>query len=282
VIHEGPAVFCADDAFHGISGAWVPRRVADLQRVYFDKEHFTARRMTPFARLIGDEWMLLPAEADKPLHALLREVINPLFTPTRMAALEDKVRGYARASVQGLRDRGGCEFLRDFCFEFPIKIFLELMGMPQQRTAEFLVWKNKLLHSTDMDETVQTTRLVVAYLRQEIADRRAVSQRPHQGALFQLQQARQRIVQLQDRHRQHHCPIFALESRGGGPSGRMADPAEVPSSTRGRRRAGERGAGPVADELGGGAATTSTCVRSTRKTARDALDGQHRGGAPPW
>jgi cytochrome P450 len=172
-IHEGPAVFWADNAFYGIGGAWVPRRVADLQTVYFDKEHYTARGMAPFASLIGEDWMLLPAEADKPLHALLRGAINPLFTPTRMAALEDKVRGYAREYVQGLRDRGGCEFLRDFCFEFPIKIFLELMGMPQERTAEFLAWENKLLHPADIDETVKTTRSVVAYLRQEIADRRA-------------------------------------------------------------------------------------------------------------
>jgi len=172
-IHEGPAVFWADNAFYGIGGAWVPRRVADLQAVYFDKEHYTARGMAPFASLIGEDWILLPAEADKPLHALLREVINPLFAPTRMAALEDKVRGYAREYVRGLRDQGGCEFLRDFCFEFPIKVFLELMGMPQQRSAEFLAWEDKLIHSTGIDETVATTRLVVGYLRREIADRRA-------------------------------------------------------------------------------------------------------------
>ncbi|MHC0054674.1 cytochrome P450 [Actibacterium sp. D379-3] len=61
----------------------------------------------------------------------------------------------------------------DFAFEFPIKVFMELMGLPQDRTAEFLEWETGLLHSNDLQVIAGATRKVVDYLRGEIADRRA-------------------------------------------------------------------------------------------------------------
>ena len=104
------------------------------------------RGFAPFADPVGDTWFLVPAEVDPPQHAPLRAMVNPLFTPKRMAVLEEKIRTYARDYVERFRARGGCEFLSEFAFEFPIKVFMELMGLPQERTAQFLAWEHKLLH----------------------------------------------------------------------------------------------------------------------------------------
>lgn len=172
-IHEGPAVFWAEKAFHGISGAWIPRRGEDLRKIYADTEHFSARGIAPLSSLIDETWQLLPAEADPPLHGLLRAVMNPLFTPKRMTALEDQIRLYARGYIDVFRHRGSCEFLSDFAFEYPIRIFLELMGLPQERAVEFLAWEHDLLHATNLDEMKKATRAVVSYLRDQIEDRRA-------------------------------------------------------------------------------------------------------------
>ena len=62
----------------------------------------------------------------------------------------------------------------------------------------------------------------------------------------------------------------------------MADSAALARSTRGRRRTAGRGAGSVADQIGGGATTASKCVFSTLKSLPDALTGtwrwhRHRG-----
>jgi len=170
--HDGPEVFWAERAYNGIRGAWIPRKVEDLHTVYNDQEHFCARDFAPFARLLGEDWFLVPAEADAPDHAILRALVNPVFTPKRMAALEDKIRQYAREYVLSFRDRGHCEFMRDFAFEFPIKVFLELMGLPQERVGEFLQWEHKLLHEPDIQEIIKATRAVVDYLKEEMADRR--------------------------------------------------------------------------------------------------------------
>jgi cytochrome P450 len=171
-VHEGPEVFYARHAYPGGTPAWIIRRTEDLRQVYFDTEHFSNKDFSPFAKLIGETWSNLPAETDPPMHALYRAFVNPLFTPKAMAKLEDKIRAYALAYVEGFKDKGECEFMSDFAFEFPIKVFVELMGLPHERTAQFLDWEMNLLHNHDMGKIAAATRSVVDYLREEIEDRR--------------------------------------------------------------------------------------------------------------
>ena len=171
-IHEGPEVFWAERACSGYRGAWVPRTLEHLHTVYNDNVNFRARDSAAFAKLLGEDWFLVPAEADPPVHGTLRSMVNPVFTPKRMAALEDKIRWYARDIILAMRDRGSCEYMRDFAFEFPIKVFLELMGLPQHEVGRFLAWEHKLLHESDLNEIIKATRAVVDYLREQIEDRR--------------------------------------------------------------------------------------------------------------
>jgi cytochrome P450 len=136
-IHEGPEVFWAERCFNGLRGAWVVRGLEALQQLYQDTEHYTARGLVPFATLVGDSWHLALLETDPPMHSLLRAAINPLFTPRRVAELEDRICIYAREDILAFRNRGACEFMNDFAFEFPVKVFLELMGLPQSGRNSF-------------------------------------------------------------------------------------------------------------------------------------------------
>jgi cytochrome P450 len=90
-----------------------------------------------------------------------------------MAKLEDKIRQYAAEYIEAFRARGECEYMSEFAFEFPIKVFLELMGLPLERAPEFLQWEYGLLHEHDMAKVAEATRLVVGYLRSVIAERKA-------------------------------------------------------------------------------------------------------------
>jgi cytochrome P450 len=171
-IHKGPAIFYAHNAFPGGTPAWIARRDEDLRSIYMDHEHFTTKDFSPFSRLEGGNWRVLPIEFDPPQHTLYRMMMNPQFTPKRMAQLEDKIRHYAREYVLGFRDRGSCEFMSDFAFEFPIKVFLELMGLPLELTPSFMEWEHKLLHEPDINEVAAGTKAVINYLRGEIEDRR--------------------------------------------------------------------------------------------------------------
>lgn len=170
--HDGPEVFWAERVYAGVRGSWVPRTVKLMQQVYSDNKNFKARGMAPFAQLIGESWYVTPQEADLPEHPELRALVNPVFAPKRMAALEEKIRIYARDYFAAFKDKGRCEFMSEFAFEFPIKVFLELMGLPQERVAQFLAWEHTLLHEPDLAKVTEGTRTVVAYLRSEIDERR--------------------------------------------------------------------------------------------------------------
>jgi cytochrome P450 len=171
-VHEGPGIFYAPHAYPGGTPAWIVRRVEDLRKIYFDTDTFSSKDFSPYSKMIGDTWTNLPVEIDPPHHAKYRAFINPLFTPKAMTKLEGKIRSYAVEYIEAFRARGECEFMSEFAFEFPIKVFLELMEFPLSNTKQFLEWENGLLHEMDMSKMADATRNVVGFLREQIEDRR--------------------------------------------------------------------------------------------------------------
>jgi len=171
-VHEGPDAIYSMNAYPGDQPAWIFRRAKDVQAIYLDTEHFSAKDFAPFSKLLGDTWSVLPVETDPPMHGLYRNMMNPLFTPRRMAKLEDNVRNYARQYIAAFKDKGHCEFMNDFAFRFPINVFLDLMGLPMDMVDTFLKWENGLLHTPDLAEVANATRLVKEYLWEEIEKRR--------------------------------------------------------------------------------------------------------------
>jgi cytochrome P450 len=171
-IHDGPEVIYSLNAYFG-RPAWIFRRMEAVQRIYQDTEHFSSSDFAPFAKLLGDTWAVLPVEIDPPSHAPYRNMINPLFAPRKMAALEARVREFARMYIDKFKDKGHCEFMGEFAFPFPINVFLELMGLPMAKLDQFLEWEAGLLHTLEMETITEAARAVKEYLWEEIHKRRA-------------------------------------------------------------------------------------------------------------
>ena len=171
-IHTYPPIFWAEGVHPMLPGAWVPRTHAELQRIYQDTEHFTVRGTSQFAQMIGQEWYSIPHEADPPLHARYRMLLNPMFAPKYIARLEDRIRDFARSRLLELRPRGECDFVTDFAFEFPIRVFLELMGLPQEDMATFLEWEHAILRSSSPEPVAAALMKITAYLAEQCAERR--------------------------------------------------------------------------------------------------------------
>jgi cytochrome P450 len=173
-IHEGPPVFYAPDGWQGLEAAWVFRRAEDLRRIYMDTEHFSSKDFAPFATLVGQDWNVLPVEADPPRHRLYRTVMNPFFSNNRVVELNDQVRQRARDYIGQFRNRGQCEFVGDFAARFPIAVFLELFGLPLEDVDQFLAWEEDLLHNPDVDDKTAAVLAVKGYI-----DRVAEARREH-------------------------------------------------------------------------------------------------------
>jgi cytochrome P450 len=172
-IHAGyPDVFFTRDAYPGAQPAWVVRRFEDVSAIYKDNVNFINRGFAPFAMLTGEDWHLVPAEMDPPNHGRYRAMIFPLFTPKAVRGLEGKVTAFASHYIDRFKDRGQCEFMSEFAFEFPIKVILDLIGLPQEMVGQVMAWETDLLHGHDLETIAAATRNVVDYLRSEIEERK--------------------------------------------------------------------------------------------------------------
>jgi cytochrome P450 len=171
-IHQGPRVTYVTNIFPGKQPGWLLRTAEDLRALLQDTDNFTKRGMGKWAEMLGEDWMVIPTEADPPIHAFYRKALNPNFTPQKMVAMSDQIRERARAIIATFKDIGHCEFLQDFAVGYPVNIVLDLLGLPSERLPQFIAWEHDLLHTDDMTVRRDAVRAVKDYLIEEIDSRR--------------------------------------------------------------------------------------------------------------
>lgn len=171
-LHQGPDIIYATNGYPIDLPTWIPRKREHIQAIYLDEEHFSTENLSPFPMLSGGNWKVTPIEVDPPNHMGYRRFLNPLFTPKRLASLDDKVRQTARNFIAQFKDKGECDFMEEFSTKFPIAVFLDLMDFPQERMAQFMEWERMLLHSTDFEGIISGTQQVIAYLQGVIEERK--------------------------------------------------------------------------------------------------------------
>ena len=94
---------------------------------------------------IGQEQPLIPLQQDPPLHTSYRRLLNPPFTPKRIATLEPDVRRLVVELIDAFADRGHCDFNDEFATPLPSTIFLRLMGLPLSDLPMFLQWRDNIV-----------------------------------------------------------------------------------------------------------------------------------------
>ena len=119
---HGPIVY---STAHG--GHWVVTGYDLIQQVHRDPATFSSSSVNLTS--ISDRKQL-PIELDPPLHTAFRKALQPLFSPTRMKALEPQIRSTINGLIDGFAARGECEFVAEFAHELPASVFLTLMGWP--------------------------------------------------------------------------------------------------------------------------------------------------------
>jgi cytochrome P450 len=87
----------------------------------------------------------IPFEIDPPDHTAYRALLNPLLSPRAVTSMEPMARERAVALIESFRDRGGCEVMQDFALPFAVYVFLNFLGLPYERSPEFLRWAEDTL-----------------------------------------------------------------------------------------------------------------------------------------
>jgi cytochrome P450 len=89
-----------------------------------------------------------------------------------MMALDGRVRARARELIAGFKERGACEFVSEFAVPFPVSIFLDMVGLPQDQIQQFVEWERGLIHTTDADTRLNSLRAIKRLLVDTIEARK--------------------------------------------------------------------------------------------------------------
>ncbi|WP_188393935.1 cytochrome P450 [Mesorhizobium sp. SARCC-RB16n] len=159
-VHAGPPIFYAPNNTRDGRGTWVITRASDQRKVLQDTETFSSHRSI-FASALGENWPMIPLELDPPAHGIFRSLLNPLFTPQRVRALEPAVRERAIALIDTIAASGtNCDVMKDFAYPFAVNIFLRFLGLPDDRLAIFVGWGKDLLHGDAVKRKAAAQRIV--------------------------------------------------------------------------------------------------------------------------
>lgn len=152
-------------------GSWVLRNYKDIQLIYTDESLSSTKGLAAFQALAGETWPSIPMGIDAPDHARYRRFLNPSFTARAVAAMEKDIRALCDQMIDPFIEQGGGDFAWDFARVFPVRVFLNLMGLPFSMFEQFLAWEYEILHTRDNARIAEAARGIVAYLRAFIEEK---------------------------------------------------------------------------------------------------------------
>jgi cytochrome P450 len=157
--HEDIVAVLRDRRFHSAVNL-----IAEMQGVT-DPEYLARRRTS-----------ILSAEGE--VHARLRRLVAPAFTPKAA----DRLRPFIRDVIEGLVDeispRGRCELVADVCEPYPIPIICELLGAPAEDWQLFSRWASDIFRlfnanlAEDLPVIMKAQDELDDYMRELIDSRR--------------------------------------------------------------------------------------------------------------
>jgi cytochrome P450 len=125
---------------------------------------------------------LIPLQIDPPAHRTYRKILDPLFAPQRVRALEEPVADLVNHLIDGFIGDDEIDFAAQFSLPFPSQVFLTLFGLPLDELPTFLRMKDGVIrpdhvvgHEFGHPETEahqqQTADAIYAYFERVLDER---------------------------------------------------------------------------------------------------------------
>jgi cholest-4-en-3-one 26-monooxygenase len=169
------------------SGIWCITKHADLLWAERHPEIFSSYLNTAIIRFNEhidrdaiDAQRLILLNMDPPEHTRVRGIVQRVFTPRAIRALEERLRNRALAIVEAARAQpgGSFDFVTQVACELPLQAIAELIGIPQDDRAKIFDWSNKMISYDDPEYAIseevgqQSAMEVIAYAMNMAADRK--------------------------------------------------------------------------------------------------------------
>jgi cytochrome P450 len=163
---------------------------------------------------LGNIRPLIPLMIDPPQHVKYRRILDPLFSPKKMALLEDEVVGLVKELVDEFANRGSCDLHEEFAVPLPCRVFLRLMGLPLADLDIFLAVKDDIIRPPGMTMEEQAPHRkaagekVYAYFDAEVKKRRGAA--PKDDLLGQIMEKEVDGIRLTDEEVLDICFLFII------------------------------------------------------------------------
>jgi cytochrome P450 len=112
---------------------WALSRHADVEQALSDWETFSNSR-SDILELVKSKYDMPPGVMmfeDPPVHTMLRGVMGRVFTPRRMAAIEDQIRAYCVRCLDPLVGSDGFDIIAELASMMPMRVIGMLLGIPE-------------------------------------------------------------------------------------------------------------------------------------------------------
>lgn len=125
-------------------GHWIATRYDDIAEICRKPEIFSSECVN-VPPTIGQDGPMIPIEIDPPDHTTYRQLMTPLFSPTRMNALEPQIRRIVLDLLDEIGDAAEIDFVEAFAKPLPTKVFLRLMGWSFDDADRLNDWTDKIV-----------------------------------------------------------------------------------------------------------------------------------------
>lgn len=124
----------AHSTLHG--GYWTVTSYEAIRAIALDTERYSnVSNGVPDSS--NPDLPLRPIEIDPPDHARYRALVNPAFSPGRVAQLEQQVRTIARSLLEPIATAGGGDLAQGFALPLPAMVIARVMGVAADELPAF-------------------------------------------------------------------------------------------------------------------------------------------------
>lgn len=125
-------------------GHWVVTKYEDIHDILRNPSVFSSESVN-VPGTIGQDGPMIPIEVDPPDHGIYRKLVNPLFSPKRMADLEPQIRDIVTKLIDRMLEQEKVDFIEAFAKDLPSQVFLALMGWDLADAPKFNAWADTIV-----------------------------------------------------------------------------------------------------------------------------------------
>lgn len=129
---------------------WAMARYEQVNAALKDWETFSSASGAGLSNFRKEKPWRVPSlllEADPPAHTRAREIVGPILAPPAMRALRPEFESEAAALAERLVVRGSFDAVSDLAEVYPLKVFGDAVGVPEEGRENLLPYANMVFNA---------------------------------------------------------------------------------------------------------------------------------------